>query len=164
MEKKIILLFFVLIGFIGCSDHVEFNSPAVQGYKNGEIWRAEYQAADIDFGGFVIEGGILSERVQLITTNDARGTFNIGPSTGNIAIYVDADGTVYSTQNQPDPSISIYPSDGQIIVKNIDNDDPKGVYGTFWFNAYTADGLRVINFNNGVFYNVPLVGGLVQIQ
>ena len=164
MKNKFLLLFFALIVFMGCSDQVEFNSPAVQGYKNGEIWRATFQAADIDFGGFVIEGGILSERVQLITTNDARGTFNLGPNSGNIAIYVDADGTVYSTKNQPDPSISLYPSDGQIIVKDIDNDDPKGVYGTFWFNAYTADGLRVINFNNGVFYNVPLVGGLVQIQ
>jgi hypothetical protein len=164
MKKSIVFLSLLLIGVVGCSDDIQFNSPAVQGYKNGEIWRATYQAADIDFGGFVIEGGVLNEKVQLITTNDTRGTFNLGLDSGNIAIYVDVDGTVYSTKNAPDPSVSLYPPDGQIIVEDIDNDDPKGVYGTFWFNAYTADGLRVINFNNGVFYNVPLVGGLVQIQ
>ena len=164
--KKITLLIFVfgsLFVFTNCGNDIEFNSPAIQGYKNGDIWRATSYAADIDFGGFVIEGRLTSEKVQLITTNDARGTYDLGIDSGNVAIYVDSNGAVYSTKNVPDTNINLSRPEGQIIVDDIDNADPSGIYGTFWFNAYTADGLHVVNFNRGVFYNVRLVGGLEQI-
>ncbi len=165
--KKVALLIFVfgsLFVFTNCGDEIEFNTPAIQGYKNGDIWRATSYAADIDFGGFILEGRLGSEKIQLITTDDTRGTYDLGIDSGNVAIYVDSNGTVYSTKNAPDTDVNLYRPEGQIIVEDIDHDDPKGVYGTFWFNAYTSDGLHVINFNRGVFYNVHLVGGLEQIQ
>ena len=155
----------VVFSLLSCSDEVRFNSPAIEAHKNGNVlWKAQFRAADIDNGGFVIEGRNSGEIIQLITTSDTRGTFTVGGDSDNIAIYVDADGTVYSTQNAPDPSVSIYPTSGEIIVDDIDNDDPKNIYGTFWFYAYTADGLNVVNFNEGVFYKTPLLGGLVQIN
>ena len=154
----------VMFTVLSCSD-VKFNSPAMQANKNGELWRAQFYASDIDFGGFVIEGGNNLEVVQLFTTNDVRGTFELGGDSQNVAIYRDANGVVYSTANAPDPSLSIYPTDGQIVVEDIiDNVEPKTLIGTFWFNAYTADGLSYINFNEGVFYKVPLIGGLELIQ
>jgi len=163
--KKIITILLSVFTMVSCSDEIRFNSPAMEAHKNGNtLWKAQFRAADIDNGGFVIEGRNSGEVVQLITTSDTQGTFEIGENTGNIAIFKDVDGTVYSTENTPDPSVSIYPPTGQIIVDNVDNDNPKNVYGTFWFYAYTADGLHVVNFNEGVFYKVPLVGGLVQIQ
>jgi hypothetical protein len=163
--KKVFISLVVVLLAVSCSDEVRFNSPAIQAHKNGKIiWQANFLAADIDNGGYVIEVRNAGETVQLITTNDVRGTFEIGLDTGNIAIFKDADGTVYSSENMPDPSISIYPPTGQIIVGAIDNDTPKNIYGTFWFYAYTADGLNVVNFNEGVFYKTPLVGGLVQIN
>jgi hypothetical protein len=165
--KKIVLLLFIfgsLFIMTSCAEDIQFNAPAIQGHKNGDLWRATTFAADIDGGGFVIEGRMLNERLQLITTDDTRGTYNIGLESGNIAIYVDTDGTIYSTKNAPDTSLFLYPPEGEIIVDDIDALDPKGIYGTFWFNAYTADGQNVINFNRGVFYKTPLVGGLVQIQ
>ena len=163
--KKVIAVFLIVFSSLSCSDEVRFNSPSFQAQKNGTVfWKANFLAADIDNGGFVIEGRNAGERLQLITTNDARGTFDVGDGTGNIAIFEDVDGTVYSTANMPDPSVSIYPPTGQIIVDEIDNDNPKNIFGTFWFYAYTADGLNAVNFNEGVFYKVPLVGGLVQIN
>jgi hypothetical protein len=163
--KKIVTVLLAIFTMVGCSDEIRFNSPAMQAHKNGNVlWKAQFRAADIDNGGFVIEGRNSGEVVQLITTTDSRGTFDIGPGTGNIAFFVDVDGTIYSTENTPDPSVSLYPPTGQIIVDNVDNDDPKNVFGTFWFYAYTADGLNAVNFNEGVFYKVPLVGGLLQIQ
>ena len=149
---------------LSCSDEIRFNSPAMQANKQNESWRSDFFAADIDNGGFVIEGRNSGEIVQLITTSDSRGTYNLGIDSANIAIFVDVDGTTYSTKNGPDPSIGSYPTSGEIIVEDIDSDDPKNVYGAFWFYAYTADGLKVINFNKGVFYKVPLVGGLIQID
>ena len=161
--KRIFSLMVVLITLIGCKDDIEFNTPALQGDREGDLWRSTYNAADIDFGGWVIEGGNSVETVQLITTNDVRGTFVLGGDSPNVAIYRDADGVVYSTANAPDESLTIYPADGEIIVEDINNTAVKTVEGTFWFNAYTADGLNRINFNNGVFHKVPLLGGLERI-
>ena len=50
----------------------------------------------------------------------------------------------------------------QIVIEDIDNNMPKGLYGSFWFYAYSADGLSAVNFNRGVFYKVPLVGGNLE--
>ncbi|MFC4723189.1 DUF6252 family protein [Geojedonia litorea] len=156
---KICLLAFLTL--FNCSDDIQFNMPAIQGNKDGELWRAVYQAADIDFGGLVIEGGNNIETLLFVTVNDNRGTYVFGPGTGNEARFTDANGVVYSTKNEPDPSFSIYPSDGQIVIQSFDNNaTPKTLNGTFWFNAYTADGLKRINFNEGQLYKVPLVGGL----
>ena len=165
--KKVILLIFVCVGQLiltGCENEIEFNAPAIQGHKNGDLWRATFFAADIDGSGFVIEGRMQNERVQLITANDTRGNFNLGIDSNSIAFYVDANGTIYSTKNAPDANVFLYPPEGEIIVEDITHDDPKGIIGTFWFNAYTADGLNVVNFNRGVIYKAPIVDGLVQIQ
>src|SRR5210317_1301510 len=162
--RRFILLLLVTSISLSCGDDVQFNDPALQANKDGEYWKALFYASDIDFGGFLIEGGNNFETIQLFTNNDTRGTFELGPNSQNIAIFKDANGIVYSTANEPDPSLSVYPADGQIIVDDISNTTPKTIRGTFWFNAYTADGLRYINFNEGVFYNIPLVGRLEIIQ
>ena len=78
-----------------CGDEIEFNTPAVQGNKDGDLWRAEFYAADIDFGGFLVEGGIGLERVQLVTQIDSRGTFELGGDSPNRALFKDAQGVVY---------------------------------------------------------------------
>jgi hypothetical protein len=161
MKKLHLLLILTIVSIFSCSDQIEFNSPAIQGNKDGEIWKAIYQAADIDFGGLVIEGGNNIETLLFVTVNDNRGTYVFGPGTSNEARFTDANGVVYSTKNEPDPSFSVYPSDGQIVIQSFDNNaTPKTLTGTFWFNAYTSDGLKRINFNKGHVYRVPLVGGL----
>jgi hypothetical protein len=162
--KKLSILFITLLTIYGCGDVIEFNTPAIQGNKDGNLWRANFYSSDIDFGGWLIEGRNNSGTLQLVTTADTRGIFELGAESGNIAIFKDFDGTIYSTANAPDPSLSLYPAEGQIIVEDINNTLPKTTVGTFWFNAYTADGLRTLNFNEGVFYHVPLLGGLVQFQ
>tara|TARA_R110002073_G_scaffold159477_1_gene314777 strand:+ start:5659 stop:6150 length:492 start_codon:yes stop_codon:yes gene_type:complete len=162
--KKVFVSILAIFSFLSCSDEIRFNSPAMQANKQNELWRSDFFAADIDNGGFIIEGRNAGETIQLITTSDTPGTFDLGLESDNVAIFVAADGTTYSTKNAPDPSIGLYPTSGEIIVEDIDNEDPKNIYGTFWFYAYTADGLNVVNFNEGVFYKVPLVGGLSQLQ
>lgn len=162
--KKISVILLVIVSIFSCADNLEFNTPAIQGNKDGVLWRATIYAADIDFGGWIIEGRNNNGTLQLITTNDTRGTFELGGQSANIAIFEDVDGTVYSTANTPDPSLSLYPASGQIIVEDILNTTPKTVEGTYSFHAFTADGLRTVVFNEGVFYRVPILGGLVQIE
>ena len=159
--KKLILLIMTAVTVFGCSNDIQFNSPAIQGKKNGELWRSVYYAADIDFGGLVIEGGDNVETVLLVTRNDTRGRYELGVNKPNEARFTDANGVVYSTLNAPDESLQLYPSDGEIVVEDFDNSvSPKTVTGTFWFNAYTSVGLQGINFNEGRFYRISLVGGL----
>ena len=159
--KKLSLYVLTLITLLGCSNDIQFNSPAIQGNKNGDLWRAVYYAADIDFGGLVIEGGDNIETILFVTQDDTRGTYTLGPNSPNEARFTDANGIVYSTLNTPDESLQLYPSDGEVVVEDFDNSvTPKTVTGTFWFNAYNSDGTLGINFNEGRFYRISLVGGL----
>jgi hypothetical protein len=162
--KKLTLLLLIVVTLLSCGDDIEFNSPAMQGNKNGNLWRATSYASDIDFGGFLIEGENGVEIVQLVTQNDSPGTYNLGGESSNVAIFKDLQGVVYSTANTPDESLSVYPAEGQIIVEVVENTDPKTLTGSFWFYAYSEDGLNTVNFNEGVFYKVPLLGGLVVID
>ncbi|MDG5490355.1 DUF6252 family protein [Psychroserpens sp. SPM9] len=163
MKKLTLVLVTVLLVF-SCGDEVEFNTPAIQGNYDGNQWRASSFAADIDFGGFLVEGSNNVETIQLVTDEDLVGTYELGGDGPNVAIFKDANGVVYSTANDPDESLSIYPAEGQIIVERILNTSPKTMTGRFWFYAYTEDGQQTVNFNEGVFYNVPIVGGLVVIS
>lgn len=162
--KKFPLFYLIFLTLCACGDEVEFNTPAIQGNKNGDLWRAQSFAADIDFGGFLLEGRNNSGTLQLVTATDTRGTFALGGQTENVAIFKDFDDVVYSTANEPDPSLSLYPVEGEIIIEDIYNTVPKTITGRFWFYAYSSDGLGTLNFNEGVFYKVPLLGGLVQIE
>lgn len=164
MKRFVLSILMLSLILFGCSDNVEFNNPAMQANFEGSTWKADYFAADIDFGGFLVEGGRGGEVLQLITTDDTRGTYFLGPESNSIAIFKAADGTVYSTTNLPDPSITVYPPEGIIEVEDIDNADPKRIVGNFRFTAYSEDGLRSVNFISGVFYKVSLVGGLLAID
>ena len=104
------------------------------------------------------------EKLQLITSSELNGVFELSGDSENVAIYVDTNGTVFSTKNVPDPNISIFPKFGEINIENVDNENPRNISGTFWFYAYTEDGLNSINFNEGVFYKIPLLGGLERIE
>jgi hypothetical protein len=95
MKKKYVLVLLSLITMLNCSDQVEFNIPAIQGFKDGEIWKAVYQAADIDFGGLVIEGGNNVETLLFVTVDDGRGTYTFGENSPNEARFTDANGEVY---------------------------------------------------------------------
>ncbi len=163
--KKLVLLSFIIITFFGCGDEIRFNTPAMQANREGVTWRATYFAADIDFGGFLIEGGIGDEVLQLVTPTDGSGTFNLGGNSSAYAVFKDFDGTVYSTRNNPDPSVSVYPAEGTISVQEIDNNaDPKLISGEFNFTAFSEDGLRSVNFIDGVFNRISLIGGLEVIN
>jgi len=162
--KKNILLGALVFLFFGCSDTVEFNNPAFQANFEGESWRAISFAGDIDFGGFIFEGTRGLEVLQIITEDDSRGTYELTPESVSMAIFRDAEGTVYSTKNFPDPSVTLFPPEGVIVVEDIDNEDPKGVTGTFRFTAFSEDGLRSVNFINGVFFKVKLFGGLEALS
>jgi hypothetical protein len=162
--KKLALILITLATVFSCGEELQFNSPAIQGNYNGNLWRASSFAADIDFGGFLVQGSNNIETVQLITQDDTAGIYNLGGDSPSVAIVKDANGDVYSSGNDPDPDFTLYPAEGQIIIESVSNTTPRTITGTFWFYAFSSDGTQTVNFNEGVFHKVPIVGGLVALD
>ena len=164
--KRLAILLITVLTFASCGDEVEFNSPAIQGNKDYVLWRAEFFNADIDINGYLtITGGNNVETLKLRIPSAAVGSYTLGDVDSMEARFITADGTVFSTNNRPDPSLSIYPEYGEINLDQIINNT---FTGTFRFNAYDATGLRVVNFSGttqndpvtgGIFYRVPLTSG-----
>lgn len=173
--KRLVILLITVLTFASCGDEVEFNSPSIQGNKDYVLWKAEFFNAAIDANGYLtITGGNNVETLMLKIPSVAVGTYILGDVDSMEARFTTADGTVYSTNNRPDPTLTLYPEFGFIKLDEILNNT---FTGTFEFNAYDEDGLNVINFggvleqnpntptddpiNGGIFYRVPLTSGSI---
>lgn len=159
--KKITLLFLAAITLWGCGDEIEFNSPAFQGDRANQLWRADGYNATIDANGFLfITGTRGAETVILKVPTVAIGTYVTGNVNSIEARYIDGFGTVFSTNNRPDPSVSIYPELGEIVIEEIDAANGRFT-GTFRFLAFDASGLNSVGYTNGIFFKVPLLSGTI---
>ncbi|MFC0603126.1 DUF6252 family protein [Winogradskyella pulchriflava] len=159
--KKLILLSLIFLTVFSCGDEVEFNTPAFQGDRANQLWRAKVFSASIDASGFLtITGTNNTETVNLRVPSVSEGTYIVGNVNAIEAEYVDGFGTVYSTNNRPDPSVSIYPELGEIVIEEIDITNGRFT-GTFRFLAFDASGLNSVGYSRGVFYRVPLVSGTI---
>ncbi len=156
--KKEILLLLIIASFFSCSNNVEFNNPALQGKKDGEIWKATSYRAHVDADGKLTITGTSndSDNLTLRVTSTELATYELGNTTPE-ATYNDGANTLYSTNNSPDPSVSLYEPDGQIEIYEYDSAN-KFVSGRYNFNAYNVSGLKTVNFNQGDFYRVPITG------
>lgn len=154
--RKLLLLFILTITFVGCED-TEFNNPAFQGNKDYVLWRADAQSATIDANGFLtITATNNVETVKLKVPTAAVGTYVLGEVNAREAQVITVEGAVYSTNNRPDDSVSLYPELGFVKIDDITNNS---FTGTFEFLAFNESGLNSIGYNEGIFYRVPLVSG-----
>ena len=157
--KKIILLSLVFLTLYGCGDEVRFNTPAFQGDRENELWRAKAFSASISADGFLtITGQNNSQEVILKVPSVSESTFIVGDIETIEAQYIDGFGTTFSTNNRPDESVSIYPELGEIVIEEIDY-TLRTFTGTYRFLAFDTSGLNSVGFTNGIFYRVPLVFG-----
>ena len=163
--KRISVLMLILVTVFSCSDEVKFNTPAVQGKKDGDFWRAVYY--DVSFtngssGRIVIEGGSGDETIKFTVPNLELGDKWLGRGSSSKAEFEDIDGILYSTNSIPDSEFYLYPADGEITFTQVTS---TSVSGRFWFNAFSQSGDKTINFSQGVFFDVPLNnlgGGLMS--
>ncbi|MBU2927823.1 DUF6252 family protein [Winogradskyella psychrotolerans] len=159
MMKKLILLSLVFLAVFSCGDEVQFNSPAFQGDRENELWRAKGFSASIETNGFLtITGTNAAESVILTVPSVIESTFIVGDIDVIEAQYINSFGDTFSTTNKPDESVSIYPELGEIIIEEIDVVN-RTFTGTYRFLAFDASGLNSVGFTNGIFYKVPLVSG-----
>ncbi|WP_439153302.1 DUF6252 family protein [Winogradskyella sp.] len=157
--KKLILLSLVFFALFSCGDEVEFNSPAFQGDRANQLWRAKAFSASIDANGFLtITGTNNVETINLRVPSVSTGTFIVGDVNAIEAEYIDGFGTRFTTNNRPDPSVSIYPEYGEIIIEEIDV-TRRTFTGKFTFLAFDDSGLNSVGYANGIFFKVPLISG-----
>lgn len=158
--RKIALLCITLVTLLSCGDDVEFNTPGFQGNKNYNLWRATFYSATFidssaDNGGVIISAGNNNEKMMFKVSSANVGTYVLTPTSFSRADFTDFDELEYSTANPPDPSVSLYPEIGEL---KITESTSSYISGTFRFIAFSADGLKSVGFNEGLFYRVPING------
>ncbi len=151
--RRFTIILITLLSISGCQDDIQDNSPTVQGILNGNIlWRADSRRVFINAENFtVIEGENGDGRLRLVLPFLDVGTYVLGSSSSARATFL-ANGVLYSTENDGIGS-PVYVSDGEIVIENISNGN---VTGTFKFNAYDASGQLVVNFIDGVIFNISI--------
>ena len=157
--KKLILLALISLTIYNCGDEVKFNTPAFQGDRENELWRAKAFSARIEADGFLtITATNNIETVNLIVPSVVETQFVFGNVDAIEAQYIDGLGTQFSTNNRPDPEVSVYPELGAINIEEIDLVN-RTFTGTYRFLAFDASGLNSVGYTNGIFYKVPLIVG-----
>lgn len=152
--KKILSLLVLLVALVSCEEDVKFNTPAVQGLRDNDLWKAtEYSATRGLDNSLTIRATNGFENITLITGSVNPGSYELGINEINRASYivsVEGTETVYTT--------GTFRGNGIITV----SDDPRDtdltrgyITGTFYFNAEDDQGNEV-NFQEGVFYKVPV--------
>ena len=156
--KKILPTLLILLTFFGCQDNIQSSSPALKGLQNGDFtWRSTYSTVVVDAStGLTISGTDDAGTLTLKVPTVAIGTFVLGTNATALATY-SVGTTSYSTNNNGTGSI-VYISDGEISIDELDAVNGT-VTGSFYFNAYTADGERGINFSEGIIYKLPVTEG-----
>ncbi|MFD2551170.1 DUF6252 family protein [Bizionia sediminis] len=157
--KKLLVIALVFTTIFSCNDEVEFNTPALQGKKDGIRWKATtYNAFFNDAGLLVITGNDNFETVTLRLTSLAVGNYQLGGNAANQAEFLDFEKTQFATTNAPNPDFNVYPASGQITISRIDTAN-NTVSGEFFYTAYSNNGLKVVTFSEGVFFDIPLPAG-----
>lgn len=159
MMKKLLLITLIALTFYNCGNEVEFNTPAFQGNREGTLWRANSYSASIDANGFLtLTGNRGSEQVNLRVPSVIENTFVVGNVNSMEAEFINSLNVTFTTNNRPDPSVSIYPELGEVKIETIDHAN-RTFTGTFRFLGFNASGLNSVSFIEGVFHKVPLVSG-----
>lgn len=151
--KKFLSLLVLMTALSSCEEDVKFNNPAVQGFKNDELWKAEDFTATLTDGGtgltVVANNGF--ETLTLHTVAYDAGVYTLGEGSSNTAAFeFDADGIT------EDYTTNVKNGGGEIRISEDprETDLAKGfITGRFKFLAKDSAGTE-LSFINGYFYKV----------
>ena len=149
-------LFFICAAVLSsCSDNVTRNNPSFQGLKDNVMWRAASSKAVVEGNTLTISGIDKYETLTIRLNGKGKGTYVLGLNNGKKATFVDDSFDAPLTF-----ATGINEGDGQVVLTEYDEINMT-VSGTFRFNAINVDdnplGGDILNFQEGVFYKVPVV-------
>ena len=149
----LLLLVGLMFSCSSCSN-VEFNNPAFQADLNNNLWKAEVFSASYDEDeNLIITATNNIETLVLTVQLDNVGANGLGPDWKSKAEFIDSFGNIYTTDIEPDETISIYRDLGRINITS--KDEASNTFtGDFYFIAYDENGQNPIGMSNGLFLNV----------
>jgi len=152
--KKFLSLLVLLTVFTSCEDDVKFNTPAVQGLKDNELWKASKFTATVGTdNSLTVTATNGFETVVLKTASYSAGSYPLGVNEANKASYtLAADGIEDNYQTGTGVG------SGEIVIsdKITETDLTKGfITGTFRFSGLNDAG-DAVYFQEGYFYKVPI--------
>lgn len=155
--KKYFLLLVVLFSLVACEENISFNNPSLQGTKDNVFWRGVQTKATIAAdGSLLIESFTANETLSLKTTSTKSQTYFLGTSESKKAIYSVTD----AANGLITFSTGLGVGEGQIVIKEYDAINST-ITGSFKFSAKNSNVSSstnpVVNFQNGVFYKVPVI-------
>lgn len=156
--KKYFLFALMTLALTSCEEDVTDNTPAFEGLKGYEFWRATKMAATVNDGDLVIVGANDSENFTLYVDNYELGKeYTFGNSNVNVATYSKVENdTIYRY------STSSTTGKGYIKLEPADRQKPGTISGTFVAEMLPNTGSpvikdsKVVNMNKGVFFQIPL--------
>jgi len=145
----------MVLFLLGCQEHLESNTPAFQGQKNGEfLWKSTTSTAIIDAAGVLtLTGSDGFGKMTLKVPSVDLGPFVLGADATALATYTE-NSDMFSTNNSGNTSL-VYVSDGAISIEEYDA-NAKIITASYYFNAYTVNGEQGLNFSEGVIYKLPV--------
>lgn len=154
--KKYFLIALVALSFASCEEELSVNNPSFQATKDYNFWRASKMQAFVKDGDLVIVGATDNENVTLYVDNYELGkNYTLGTSNYTVATYskvVDDVKYHYSTSSSTGM--------GYIQLDPVDKQVPGKISGTFMAemlpNAAALPETPRVNFNKGVFFQIPL--------
>src|SRR6218665_1292010 len=137
--KKIISLLVLLVAFTSCEEDVKFNDPAVQAYKDNEVWKAtNFTAVRGVDNSLTVTGTNGFETLTIRTASINPGNYELGVNDNSRASYVvQADGITMSYKTGTGLG------DGRITISNKprETDLARGyITGRFYFNVEDTNG------------------------
>lgn len=173
--KKILSLIVLVAALASCEEDVKFNDPAVQALKDNELWKASSYSAVLNADNsltITATNGfeIVTLRAESADPYICDGTevededgdrhgceYLFGYGQENMASYVlSADGIEMEYQTGNDAVAG--EEEGAILIyrnRKYTNIPAGFISGEFYFNATDDDG-DVVNFQQGVFYKIPI--------
>jgi len=142
MRNVLILLIGILMS--GCSDSIEDNLQNIQGEYNGVFFRSKAASAHIDDNGYLIIEGSTTETLKLQVENPDVGVYDILDSNNNEGFFITQDSQLYVTEGEN--------TGGKIEIEEITDNS---VTGNFYFDARLNGVGERLNFQKGVFFEVP---------
>ena len=136
-----ILLLVVL--FSSCSDNIEDGNETMQGLYNDLFFRSTVTSAHIDQDGRLIIEGSSSATVRLQIEQPEVGVYDITADNDNQALFT-IDSQLFITEGEN--------TGGRIEIENITENS---VSGNFFFDARLNGVGERLNFQKGVFFEVP---------
>lgn len=157
--KKLTTLFLLCVLLFGCEDQLYHNIPAFQAeVENGYFWRPSIYNAEVsDTGSLILRGDDGYGQIEIFIPSTAPGYYDLALSSNSAYAEISVDGFTYSTIYDGAESPAFL--GGGALTIDVADVEKQTLSGTFFFEAYSSDGLNGINVHEGVFYRLPITSG-----